>query len=132
MISLELPPLIPRDDLFGNPEKAMPHISPDGRRLAYLAPDDRVLNVWVRTLGKDDDRVVTRDRKRGIRIYFWSYDKARLLYLQDHDGDENWHVWSVDLESDIIRDLTPFQGAQAHLIAADHRYPTELLVGLNI
>ena len=35
----ELPPLIPRDVLFGNPEKTNPQISPDAQRLAWLAPD---------------------------------------------------------------------------------------------
>src|SRR5712692_7288072 len=59
-----LPPLIPRALLFGNPEKSAPRLSPDGQRLAYLAPDDRgVLNVWVRTLGQEDDHVVTADKK---------------------------------------------------------------------
>ena len=130
-LSLNLPPLIPREDLFGNPEKAMPQISPDGRRLAYLAPDEGVLNVWVRTLGQNDDRAVTKDRKRGIRNYLWAYDGSRLLYMQDKDGDENWHVWAVDLDSGDIRNLTPHEGAQAHLIAVDHRRPDEVLVGLN-
>ena len=54
-MNLTLPPIIPRDDLFGNPEKASPQISPQGPRLAYLAPDEGVLNVWVRTAGGYDD-----------------------------------------------------------------------------
>ncbi len=66
-VRAELPPIIPREVLFGNPDKASPQISPDGRRLAYIAPDQGVLNVWVRTLGKTDDRAVTKDRDRGIR-----------------------------------------------------------------
>ncbi|MCC6729395.1 MAG: S9 family peptidase [Chthonomonadales bacterium] len=127
-----LPPLIPRDDLFGNPEKASPQLSPDGRLLAYLAPDEGVLNVWLRTLGQEDDRAITRDRKRGIRMYFWAFDGRHLLYLQDLDGDENWHVWSVDVQAGVIRDLTPFQGAQAEVIDADERFPNEILVGLNV
>ena len=67
----EPPPLIPRDILFGNPEKTSPQISPDGKRLAWIAPDKKnVLQVWVKTIGKDDDKVVTADPKRGIRQYF--------------------------------------------------------------
>ena len=46
----ELPPLIPRDVLFGNPDRAGPQISPDGQSIAYLRPDDKnVLQVWVRS-----------------------------------------------------------------------------------
>jgi hypothetical protein len=63
-----LPALIPRDVLFGNPERASPRLSRDGKRLGYLAPDEGVLNVWVRSLGAEDDRAVTRDRARGIQI----------------------------------------------------------------
>ena len=58
----ELPPLIARDVLFGNPERTAPQLSPDGKRLAWLAPDKKnVLQVWVKTLGKDDDHIVTAD-----------------------------------------------------------------------
>jgi dipeptidyl aminopeptidase/acylaminoacyl peptidase len=128
------PLLIPRDVLFGNPEKAGPQISPDGKFLAYLAPKDGVLNVWVRTIGKDDDRAVTDDKKRGIRNYFWAEDNVNLLYIQDKDGDENWHLYAVDFKAatPATRDLTPHAGVQARLIATEPNFPNEILVGLNI
>src|SRR5690242_19172670 len=72
-------PLIPREVLFGNPEKAAAQISPDGKSLAYLAPEKGVLNVWVRTLGQQDDCVVTADKKRGIRSFFWQPDSQHVL-----------------------------------------------------
>ena len=62
-------PLIPREIMVGNPTKTSPRISPDGTRLSYLAPSEKgVLNVWIRTIGKEDDRMVTADEYRGIRI----------------------------------------------------------------
>jgi dipeptidyl aminopeptidase/acylaminoacyl peptidase len=130
----QLPPLIPRETLFGNPEKASPQISPDGKYLAYLAPKDGVLNVWVRTIGKTDDRVVTDDKKRGIRAYFWAEDNLNLLYIQDKDGDENWHLYAVDFKAatPTTRDLTAYAGVQARVIATDSNFPNEILVGLNI
>ena len=84
-------PLIPREVLFGNPEKIGPRLSPDGERLAYLAPRDGVLNVWVGPAGgqADDFEPVTEDTKRGIRVYFWAEDNRHLVYLQDEGGDEN-------------------------------------------
>jgi dipeptidyl aminopeptidase/acylaminoacyl peptidase len=127
----ELPPLIPRKVLFGNPDKARPRISPDGRRLAYLAPDEDVLNVWVRTVGKHDDRAVTKDRKRGIRAYFWAQNNERIVYIQDKEGDENWHIYSVDLKTDRTLDLTPFEGVQARIIAVEPAFPNEILIAIN-
>ncbi len=125
--------LIPRELLFGNPEKASVQISPDGNKLAYLAPDSKgVLNVWVRTVGQTDDQVVTADRKRGIRIFFWQQDGEHILYMQDFDGDENWHLYQTNLKSKMTRDLTPFQGVQAQPQPTDPNFSHQVLVGLNI
>src|SRR4051794_9429619 len=132
----ELPPLIPRAVLFGNPEKTSPKLAPDGTRLAWLAPDERnVLQVWVKTVGKDDDKVVTADKKRGIRQYLWAENSKVLLYLQDTDGDENWHVHGVDpsatgtgTATPAARDFTPQKGVQARLMATDPHFPDEVLV----
>ena len=127
-----LPPLIPRDVLFGNPERISPQISPDGTRLAWIAPDKKnVLQVWVKTIGKDDDKVVTADPKRGIRQYFWAENSKMLIYLQDSDGDENFHLFGVDLASGNVRDLTPFQGVKAQVTAVDPNFPDTILVSLN-
>ncbi|HEY4761280.1 MAG TPA: S9 family peptidase [Thermoguttaceae bacterium] len=127
----EPPPLIPRSVLFGNPEKTSPQISPVGNMLAYLAPSNGVLNVWVRTLGQSDDQVITNEPKRGIRNYFWQYDGEHILYLQDQDGDENWHVYQTDIKTKTTRDLTPYKGVQAQIVAVEPEYPDQILVGIN-
>lgn len=128
-----LPPLIPREILFGNPERSSPQLSPDGKYLAYIAPDEKnVLQVWLRTVGQQDDRQLTEDKKRGIRIYFWTFDGEQLIYLQDSDGDENWHLYSVNINSNTVRDLTPFQGIQAQPVALEPNFPDQILVGLNL
>ena len=125
----ELPPLIPREVLFGNPERVSPQISPDGKRLAWIAPNtNNVLQVWIKTVGKEDDRVVTADKKRGIRQYFWAEDSQTVIYLQDVDGDENWHVYGVDLVSGNIRDYTAYQGVRAQVTAMDPNFPDEMLI----
>jgi dipeptidyl aminopeptidase/acylaminoacyl peptidase len=129
----DLPPLIARDVLFGNPERTSPRISPDGKRLAWLAPDEKdVLQVWVKTVGQEDQKKVTADRKRGIRQFLWAWDDRTLLYLQDVDGDENFHLYGVDLASGNVRDLTPFQGVRAEPAATSPRTPGRVLVTLNL
>jgi len=132
LASAELPPLIARDVLFGNPERTSPRLSPDGKRLAWLAPDKKnVLQVWVRTIGTTDDKVVTADKKRGIRQYLWASDNKTLLYLQDNDGDENFHVYGADLESGIVRDYTPIQGVRADVVEVEPAVPDQILVQIN-
>jgi dipeptidyl aminopeptidase/acylaminoacyl peptidase len=126
-----LPTLIPRTVLFGNPEKADPQVSPDGTQLAYLAPLDGVLNVWVGPIDGDEFRPVTRDTDRGVRVYFWAHDGAHLLYLQDAGGDENWRLYKVRLADDRVDDLTPFDNVQVQVVASDKRHPRELLIGMN-
>ncbi len=125
-------PLIPRDVLFGNPQRASVQISPDGQYLSYLAPVEDVLNVWVAPVGQPDAaKPITRDQGRGVRIYFWTFDGQRLLYLQDKDGDENWRVYSVDVKTTEVRDLTPLKGVQARVMGVSHKFPHEILIGLN-
>ena len=133
VLRAELPPLIPREVLFGNPERTNPQISPDGKRLAWLAPDKKnVLQVWVKTIGKDDDKMVTADKKRGIRQYFWTEGSKVLVYAQDLDGDENFHLYGSDLESGNVRDYTPFQGVRASTEGTDPAFPDEMLVSMNL
>jgi dipeptidyl aminopeptidase/acylaminoacyl peptidase len=129
--------LIPRQTLFGNPERVSPHISPDGTRLAWIAPHEGVLNVWTApaSAGAGVDweaaKVVTDDADRGIRQFAWAHDGRHLLYLQDTGGDENWRLHDVDLETMQRRDLTPFDGVQARLLAMEPKFPTEILIALN-
>jgi dipeptidyl aminopeptidase/acylaminoacyl peptidase len=128
--------LIPRNVLFGNPERTSPRISPDGSRLAWIAPRDGVLNVWVAPIGPDGTdwaaaQPVTKDTDRGIRVFGWARDGRHLLYLQDAGGDENWRLYDVDLTTMARRDLTPFDGIHADIIATSKRRPAEVLVGIN-
>ncbi len=125
------PEIIPRDVLFGNPEKSSPKISPDGTMMAYLAPVNNVLNVWVKTIAEDDDRAVTKDENRGIRRYFWAEDNKHIMYLQDVGGNENWRLYGVHLESGDIRDLTPYEEVQVKILDHNKHYPNEMLIEMN-
>ncbi len=126
------PPLIPRHDLFGNPEKTAAELSPDGKWVAWLAPVNGVMNVWVAPIDKPEAAVpVTDDKRRGIRMYLWTYDGVHLVYMQDEGGDENWHVYAVDVANRTTKDLTPFPGVRGSLAATSRKVRGEVLVSLN-
>jgi dipeptidyl aminopeptidase/acylaminoacyl peptidase len=126
------PQLIPRQILFGNPDKAAVKLSPDGAQISYLAPVEGVLNVWV---GPVDDptsaRPVTADRDRGIRFYEWAFNNSHILYIQDKGGDENWRLYSVALQSGETQDLTPMEGVQARFQQMSPGQPDQILISLN-
>src|SRR6266571_6926007 len=123
--------LIPREILFGNPVKTSPQVSPDGTMMAYLAPVNNVLNVWVGKIGSDDYEPVTKDTDRGVRFYFWAADNKHIMYIQDKGGDENWRLYATNLETRETRDLTPYENVQVQIVDRDKHFPNELLIGMN-
>ena len=124
--------LIPRKVIFGNPERTAPFISPDGKRLAFTAPVDGVMNLWVAPV---DDlsaaKALTYAKGRPVMNYQWAPNGTHLLYMQDQAGNENFHLYAVDTTTNTTKDLTPYKSVRAEIIAATYDRPNELLVGLN-
>jgi len=132
-VHAEMPALIPREILFGNPERADPKVSPDGSQLSWLAPDKNgVLNVWVSAIDGASPHPVTNEPGYPIHYYRWAADGKHLLYLHDNNGDEIDHLFSADLTSGNVRDLTPFRGVRAQNVLTDSQHPQSLLVALNL
>ena len=125
-------PLIPRSVLFGNPQKASARISPNGKWLSFLAPVDGILNVWVAPADNlDAAKPVTHDKTRDIHGHSWAYTGKHILHSQDHEGDENFHVYATNVETGETKDLTPVENVHARILDVSQKFPNELLVGLN-
>ena len=124
-------PLIPRDVLFGNPERTSPMLSPDGTMIAYLAPHDGKLSAWVGTLGANDDRVVAHDPVRPILWVAWRGDGRHVLYLQDRAGNENFHLYQVGIDGGAARELTPGDSVRVSPLAIHPHVPDEVLITSN-
>jgi len=130
--AVEPPALIERTVLFGNPMRFQGRLSPDGKLMSFRAPLDGVMNLWVGERGDFSSvRPITSDTGRGIPSHFWALDSTHVLYIQDQGGDENWHLYSVDLDSGETIDLTPFDGTQARMIAQSENSPGVAIVGMN-
>jgi hypothetical protein len=128
-----LPPLVPREILFGNPARTDPKISPDGSQLSWLAPDkNNALNVWTSDLDGGNPRCMTHEKGDAIEWYAWSGNEQHILYLHDNAGDEIPHLFSVDLTTGNVRDLTPFRGVRAQNVLIDSRHPRSAFVAMNL
>ncbi len=122
------PPKIPLRDFFKNPESRGYLLSPDGKTLSYLAPWESRMNIWVRPTAGGEPKRVTSEKDRDIRDYFWKGNDF-LVYAQDNKGDENFHLFRVDLKTGEIKDLTPFPQVRASLVDdLEDISPTDILI----
>lgn len=131
-----LPRQIPLEDFFADPAFAGASISGDGTRLAYLAPHLGRTNVWVRGIDEthEDAVCVTHDARRGVTTYHWTDDPRWLLYEQDTDGNEDWHLYRVDLHApdEPAVDLTPLPpGSRVLAVEPEGPEPGTVLVSMN-
>ena len=99
-------PLIPRRLLFGDLGRSVVRISPDGRRVAFLAPLDGVLNLWVGPIDDiRDARPLTRVSDRDLGPWLqWLHNNRHLVFFREQGGDENWQAHRIDvvLEAQLV------------------------------
>jgi dipeptidyl aminopeptidase/acylaminoacyl peptidase len=124
---------IPRKLFFSAPDHARVVVSPDGARLAYLAPVDGVQNVWVAPIadpkaGRSLTKVTDRDVMTEL---WWTGDSQHLVFCRDQDGDENWQTHSVDIDSGEVKALSPGPGVKSYVQEVSARFPNELLIAHN-
>ena len=107
--TIEAKKLVPLKDFFRNPVKASYEISPDGKKLAYLAPYNNRMNIFV------DGRRLTSITDRDISGIFWKGNDY-IIFGRDFDGDENYQIFSVSVRTGRTKALTPFKGVRSKIL----------------
>ena len=125
--------LLSRRLIFADPERSSVRISHDGTRVAFRAPVDGVLNVWVASIDRiDEARPLTAVTDRNIGPWIlWMHDNRHVVFFREMAGDENWRAWRVDLETGDARVLTPGPGVTCGIQQISRHFPSELLIGHN-
>jgi dipeptidyl aminopeptidase/acylaminoacyl peptidase len=124
--------LIPREVLFGNPDKTLVRLSDDGKYIAYLAPLAGVLNVFIASSSQPSEaKPITNDRHRGVRSYSWAKNDNHIIYTMDNDGDENFRLYSIDIHTRQSTLLTPEKSIKASVLKVSQKFPDEILVKMN-
>ncbi len=126
-------PLSPRRLLFGDPDRSTVRLSPDGSRLALLAPANGVLNVWVapiRDVSRGRPLTWVTDRNLGPWLH-WLPNNRHVVFFREQGGDENWQAHRVDVDTGDVLPLTPGPGVRSYVQEISYRFPDELLISHN-
>lgn len=128
----EYPPLIPMKDFFRNPEKRSYQLSPDGLHIAFMAPYKSRMNIFIQEMGKAaaEPRRLTSLEDRDIAGYFWANDN-RIAYLKDDGGDEDYHLYAVNIDGSNNKELTPFDKVRVDIIDDLPEQDDYVIIGLN-
>jgi dipeptidyl aminopeptidase/acylaminoacyl peptidase len=122
---------IPMRDFFKNPVSVSYSISPNGKYLAFLAPYNERLNVFVQEIASDLKTRVTTSVERDISAFIWGNDNV-ILFLRDIGGDENFQLFSVDKDGKNEKALTPFKKVRCQIVDELDDSVDEMLIGLNM
>lgn len=125
-----LPPLLPMEDFFRNPVEAGHSLSPSGKWIAYQKPWKSRMNVFAKTLPEGEEIQVTAVTERDIAGFFWAND-SRIVYTMDEGGDENYHLFGVDLDGGNQKDLTPFENTRASVVDDLEHDPDFMIISHN-
>ncbi len=123
-------PKIPLADFFRNPEKSNYTISPSGKYLAYLKPVNGRINIAIKEIGINKEKLVTNSDDFDIKNYFW-IDDDFLVYLRDNKGDEIFRLYSVNISTGTTRLLTPYENTTVNIIHLNEKNRKELLIEMN-
>lgn len=127
-------PRLPMEDFFKNPDTASYAISPDGKKLAFAKPWEHRMNVYVRDIATGEERRVTSATERDIAGFFWKTSE-KIVFVQDQGGDENYHIYIVNLNAENnnyeARDLTPFEKVRAGVLDDLEEDPAHMLIEMN-
>ncbi|MCC6865893.1 MAG: S9 family peptidase [Ignavibacteria bacterium] len=122
--------LIPLRDFFKNSERSNYRISQDGKYISYLAPYNNRMNIYVQKTNSPDSKRVTDVTDRDIADYIWG-NKDIIIYIKDNGGDENYHFYSVNINTGNLKELTPFEGVRVNLVDELEEIDGEILVEMN-
>jgi len=118
-------------DYFQRPSQYSFQFSPDGKYLSYKERDeDGKGHVYVKnTTTEEVTRVITEGEEL-IRGYGWA-NKDRLLYIKDTGGDENYHLFGVDLDGNNEQDLTPYDSVRVSINNSLKDQPDHMIIDMN-
>jgi len=121
---------IPLEDFFKNPQKANYQLSPDGNYISFTAPWESRMNIFIMPASGGEAWRISSVKDRDISHYFWK-GSSHILYAKDIGGDENFHLYSVQIHTLTEKDLTPFEETTVSVIDDLPANDEEIIIAMN-
>ena len=121
---------IPLEDFFKNPEKSSYQISPDGSFYSFMAPYKNRMNIFIQKIGDSSATQLTFEEARDIAGYFWP-NNEQIIFLKDEGGNENFHLFGVNIDGSNPISFTDFDGVRAQIIDDLPDQKDFVVIGLN-
>lgn len=119
------------EDYFARPKQSSFQLSPDGKYMSYKEKDENTKNhVYVKNLANGEIKRVIEEKNDLISGYGW-INNERLVYMMDNGGNENYHIYAVNLDGTNNKDLTPFEGVQANISNMLKEQKDYIIIQLN-
>ncbi|GAA4053665.1 hypothetical protein [Actinomadura miaoliensis] len=103
-------------------------LSPDAALVAYSSNVDGHFDLWARPVAGGAARRLTRLHGQAVRRIAWAPDGKSLLFTADREGDEQYRLYRVGLDDEILEDISTGPECQRVLAASpfssDGRYLT--------
>lgn len=119
------------EDYFSRPKASSFQLSPDGKYMSYREKDDNnKRHVFVKNIATGEAKRIIEEKDELIRGYAW-INEERLVYLMDQGGNENYHIYAVNVDGSNALDLTPFEGVRAGILNMLKDQKDYIIVSLN-
>jgi len=119
------------EDYFKTPEAYSFKLSPNGTFIAYMKRRDTgERDLYLKETASQKETLLMKQGEDLIRGYAWANDN-RILYLQDKGGDENYHLFGVDVDGNNAKELTPYEGVKVNIIAGLKEDKNHVIVQMN-
>lgn len=118
-------------DYFARPKASSFQLSPDGKYMSYMEKDAQNKNhVYVKELATGKATRAIEEKDELIKGYGW-VSNNKLFYMMDQGGNENFHVYTADIDGRNAKDMTPFDGVRAGIISIPKELDNVLIIQMN-
>lgn len=121
---------IPLEKFFATPLKTSFLVSPDGKFISYLKPENNRIHIYVETWDGKNTLQLTCDTNRSISSYYWASNKE-IVYLKTGPQGKDDALFAVEIDGSNNRELLPNNEAKIRLISTTRVFDDHVLVALN-